>query len=258
MRETAAKVRKIFGTMGHRINLFCNFVAMKAYFDFKQFRIYHDRCGQKVATDGVLLGAWGRVEGARTILDIGSGSGLIALMAAQRVPEACVTGVDVEPEAVSQARENVKESPFAERVIIEQCDIRTYQHEPFDAILCNPPFYTEDTTPPDGARYLARNAQALPFDELITAVVRLLSPQGHFSVMLPTSEYLGFTAQCMAQGLRLERVCHIQTVLRKPPMRSLITYSFLPTEEVQQETLILQEGNTKTEAYQQLARDFYL
>lgn len=231
---------------------------MKEYFDFKQFRIYHDRCGQKVATDGVLLGAWGRVDGARSILDVGSGSGLIALMAAQRAPEASVIGVDVEPEAIVQSRENVKKSPFDGRVQIVQADVRSYEHAPFDAILCNPPFYTEDTTPPDGARYLARNAQALPFEELIEAVVRLLSPEGHFSVMLPTSEYMNFTALCMSNGLRLERVCHIQTVRRKPPMRSLITYSFNPAEEVKQETLILQEGNAKTEAYLQLAKDFYL
>lgn len=231
---------------------------MKEYFDFKQFRVYHDRCGQKVATDGVLLGVWGRVEGAHSILDIGSGSGLISLMAAQREPAAMVTGIDVEPEAIEQSRENVRQSPFHNRINIEQADVRTFQHEKFDAILCNPPFYTEDTTPPDGARYLARNAQALPFDELIHAVVRLLNDDGHFSVMLPTSEHAAFTAQCMSEGLYLERICHIQTVQRKPAKRTLITYSFKPSENVKQESLILQEGNEKSKAYRDLARDFYL
>lgn len=231
---------------------------MKEYFDFKQFRVYHDRCGQKVATDGVLLGVWGRVEGARSILDIGSGSGLISLMAAQREPQAQVVGVDVEQEALSQSRENVSLSPFSDRITIIEADVRNFQHEQFDSILCNPPFYTEDTTPPDGARYLARNAQALPFDELISAVVRLLHEDGHFSVMLPTTEHAAFTALCMSRGLYLERICHVQTVKRKPPKRTLITYSFHPSETVQQESLILQEGNEKSKAYRDLACEFYL
>lgn len=231
---------------------------MKEYFDFKQFRIYHDRCGQKVATDGVLLGVWGRVEGARSVLDIGSGSGLISLMAAQREPMAQVVGVDVEPKAIEQSRRNVAQSPFSDRVSIFHVDVREFQHDKFDAVLCNPPFYTEDTTPPDSARYLARNALALPFEELIQAVVRLLAKEGHFSVMLPTSEHASFTAMCMAKGLYLKRLCHVQTVRRKPAKRTLITYSFIPTENVQQESLILQEGNEKSKAYRDLARDFYL
>ena len=110
------------------------------FFAFKQFTIYHDRCAMKVGTDGVLLGAWGCVEGQR-ILDIGTGSGLIALMAAQRNPDAEVLGIDIDEGAILQARENVAQSPFCGRVGCILQDILTFQPEEcYDSILCNPPY----------------------------------------------------------------------------------------------------------------------
>ncbi len=244
-------------------NFLCTFAAFmaSAYFDFKQFRVYHDRCAQKVGTDGVVLGAWARVEGARRLLDIGTGSGLIALMVAQRVPDACVIGVDIDADAVGQARENVAASPFAERISIVHSDVRNYaNHESlrFDHIICNPPFYTEDTLPPDSTRALARNASLLPFDELISAAKILLAPGGCFSVMLPIACRDSFTVLCEASGLHSVRECTVQTVIRKAPKRILITYSNMRVDVVEKESLILQTGNEKSEAYKYLARDFYL
>lgn len=229
------------------------------YFDFKQFRVYHDRCGQKVGTDGVVLGAWADLEGAARILDIGTGSGLIALMAAQRVPEAMVVGLDVDDDAVQQARQNVASSPFRERVVIQLCDVRKFRpDEKFDAIVCNPPFYTEDTLPPEESRALARNVSSLPFEELVASAARMLAVGGTFSVMLPMSCYQLFNVICLSNGLMLKRECTVQTVARKAPKRVLICYSNEPTESVEHERLILQEGNEKSEAYKDLARDFYL
>ena len=147
-------------------------------FRFKQFSIHHDRCAMKVGTDGVLLGAWGSVEG-KQILDIGTGTGLIALMAAQRNPEAEVLGIDIDPEAVLQAKENIAESPFSSRVRCILCDFRdadfSSANTSFDAILCNPPFFTEDTLPDDVGRALARNNKSLPFDRLIPKAASLLT-----------------------------------------------------------------------------------
>ena len=128
-------------------------------FRFKQFSVRHDRCAMKVGTDGVLLGAWGSVEGKR-ILDIGTGTGLIALMAAQRNPEADVLGIDIDESAVAQASGNVAKSPFNRRIECILQDVLTFEPEaPFDAILCNPPFFTEDTLPDDKGRALARKSQ---------------------------------------------------------------------------------------------------
>lgn len=244
------------------VTLFNRFIVLAStYFDFKKFRVYHDRCAQKVGTDGVVLGAWVNIEGARRILDIGTGSGLIALMVAQREEDATVYGVDIDESAVGQARENVAASPFAGRVQIVHSDVREfaeYSVEPFDHIICNPPFYTEDTLPPDATRALARNASLLPFEDLVEAASRMLGEEGCFSVMLPMSCRDYFTVLCEASSMHLIRQCTVQTVQRKAPKRVLITYSKKRVENVLKESLILQDGNEKSEAYKYLARDFYL
>lgn len=232
------------------------------YFDFKQFRIYHDRCAQKVGTDGVVLGAWVDVAGARRILDIGTGSGLIALMAAQRVSEAQVVGVDIDREAVEQARQNVAASPFSQRIVIHCADVRNFaddiQNGRFQHVICNPPFYTEGTLPPDTVRALARNAAFLPFRDLICCVTKLLDVGGRFSVILPITCRDSFCAWCESSMLYVERECTLQTVKHKPAKRILITYSMEESEYIRKENIILQEGNERSKEYSSLTRDFYL
>ena len=150
----------------------------------------------KVGTDGVLLGAWAGVRPSdRRILDVGTGTGLIALMMAQRAPEALITGVDVEE--VSQARENAAASPWGGRVVFEQCPVQEFApDERFDLILSNPPFFVDSLTCPDEGRTTARHAVRLPFDQLRDAVVRLLAAEGRFAVILPTDEARRFADVC--------------------------------------------------------------
>ena len=150
----------------------------------------------KVGTDGVLLGAWAGVRPSdRRILDVGTGTGLIALMMAQRAPEARITGVDVEE--VSQARENAAASPWGGRVVFEQCPVQEFApDEHFDLIVSNPPFFVDSLTCPDEGRTTARHAVRLPFDQLRDAVVRLLAAEGRFAVILPTDEARRFTDVC--------------------------------------------------------------
>ena len=142
----------------------------------------------KVGTDGVLLGAWAAVRPQdRRMLDIGTGTGLIALMLAQRAPEAHVTGVDIDD--VGQARENAAASPWSGRVAFAQCPVQEFETpEPFDLIVSNPPFFVDSLTCPDGGRTAARHAVHLPFGDLRDAVLRLLAPGGRFAVILPTAE----------------------------------------------------------------------
>lgn len=146
----------------------------------------------KVGTDGVLLGAWAGVRPSdRRILDVGTGTGLIALMMAQRAPEALITGVDVEE--VSQARENAAASPWGGRVAFVQCPVQEFApDERFDLIVSNPPFFVDSLTCPDEGRTTARHAVRLPFDQLRDAVVRLLAAEGRFAVILPTDEARAF------------------------------------------------------------------
>ncbi len=195
-------------------------------FRFKQFSVRHDRCAMKVGTDGVLLGAWGAVEGKR-ILDIGTGTGLIALMAAQRNPEADVLGIDIDESAVAQASENVAESPFSRQIECILQDVLTFESEaPFDAILCNPPFFTEDTLPDNRSRALARNNKCLPFPQLIRKVAVLLAENGTFS--------------------------------RKPPRRTLLEFS-RQNRSCEMLTLrLVADDGTRSQQYKELTKDFYL
>lgn len=228
------------------------------YFRFKQFCIHHDRCAMKVGTDGVLLGAWGCVEGRR-ILDIGTGTGLIALMAAQRNPEAKVWGVDIDEEAVFQARENIAESPFCSRIECILQDVLAFETgELFDAILCNPPFFTEDTLPDDKSRALARNNKNLPFPLLIKRVAELLAWDGVFSLVVPSGLVQEIVGLCLENGLRLVRRCQVHTTAQKPPRRTLLAFSRQNMKCDEQVLCLMDKDGSRSPQYQELTKDFYL
>ena len=228
-------------------------------FRFKQFTIHHDRCAMKVGTDGVLLGAWGSVEGRR-ILDIGTGTGLIALMAAQRNPQAEVLGIDIDEEAVLQAKENAQSSIFNSQLSILRQDILTFEPEaPFDAILCNPPFFTEDTLPDDKARAMARNNKSLPFPQLNRKVASLLADKGTFSVIVPFDLATEIVSLCLNENLHLIRRCIVRTKAAKPPRRALL--AFVKGQRAgskEQEICLNNDDGTRSDDYQALTKDFYL
>lgn len=231
------------------------------HFDFQQFRICHDRCSMKVGTDGVLLGAWADVVKAQRILDIGTGSGLIALMAAQR-SQAHIIGIDIHAPSVEQARENVASSPFASRIDIEQCDVRSFHPEaPFDCILTNPPYFEEELLPPDEVRAGARHTQGLPFATCIEQAHRLLCNDGSFQVVLPHSAESRFTALCVQQGFSLLRSTTIHTVMHKPPRRILLHFikqSHIDTPVERTSIILTAPDGGRSEEYKRLTRDFYL
>ena len=228
------------------------------YFRFKQFCIHHDRCAMKVGTDGVLLGAWGCIEGKR-ILDIGTGTGVIALMAAQRNPVAEVLGIDVDEAAILQAKENVAGSPFCSRVECILQDVLTFEPEmSFDAILCNPPFFTEDTLPDDKSRALARNSKSLPFPLLVKKVASLLAENGKFSVIIPSDSVQEFVGLCLNENLHLERRCIVRTKANKPPRRAMLTFSQKASITEDKEMCLLADDGTRSEAYKTQTNDFYL
>lgn len=177
----------------------------------------------KVGTDGVLIGAWAGVRPSDArILDIGTGTGLIALMMAQRVASAHVIGVDVDD--VEQARANADASPWSDRVSFVQCPVQEYAPaEPFDLIVSNPPFFVDSLTCPDAGRTAARHAVLLPYDALCDAVVRLLAPAGRFAVILPVAEAERFFARCRGK-LRPTRRTDVRTTPRRAPKRALLEF----------------------------------
>lgn len=246
-----------------------------AGFTFKQFEIQQDRCAMKVGTDGVLLGAW--AEGGQRILDIGSGTGLISLMMAQRFPEAQVWGIDIDPDACMQARENVAASPFADRVGIACCALQNLSEEHlvrgseelmemkegegnlFDAIVSNPPFFVNGLKNPDSKRAMARHSDSLPFSVLMRGVKRWLSDEGVFSAIVPADVLESFVSEAYCSGLSLVRQCGVKTVERKQPKRYLVAFSKRRTGMLDKCTEIMTDSDgNRSEWYAKITEEFYL
>ena len=231
-----------------------------SHFDFKQFRIYHDRCAMKVGTDGVLLGAWAPTQHATRILDIGAGSGLISLMLAQR-SEAHIVGVELDDNAALQARENAAQSPFASRIEIVNADILNYESaDKFDLIVSNPPFFINALECPDQQRTQARHTSSLPLHLLIDAAYRLLHDGGLFSVILPTDVANEFTNTCIIKHLTPIHQTAVKTTPKKAPKRMLLTFRKGVTSEAftQDELILASPTGTRSEQYATLTRNFYL
>ncbi len=241
------------------ISYFCVKVMEKDSFSFKQFAIRQDRCAMKVGTDGVLLGAWAQCPPGADVLDIGSGTGLLTLMMAQRFPHAHVNGMELDLQATLQAVENLRYSPFDARVTVSNCDVREIGGH-WGCIVCNPPFYTEDTCSPDSARALARSAQTLTFAELWRCVSKVLEPDGLFNVIIPAKEYVGFHRYAIELGFSLVRCTLVRTTAQKEPKRVLLCYlrgtSDVPA--VRDEIVLTQADGSRSSQLQELTKDFYL
>ena len=219
----------------------------------------------KVGTDGVLLGAWTR--GGNRILDIGTGTGLVALMMAQRFTEAHVCGVEIDADAALQAQENVAASEFATRVQIEPVSLQTFvdgfgggdTNSQFDSIVSNPPFFERSLTNPDQNRTLARHTSTLTYAELFDAVRRLLASEGEFSAIIPDDCLSHFVAEGCLAGLFLTRRCAVKTVPRKQPKRYLLAFAkCMPQDLEDKEVVLMNADGSRSEWYKELTRDFYL
>ena len=237
-------------------------------FRFQKFSVQHDRSSMRVGTDAVLLGAWAEVQQLQalaqaSVLDIGCGCGVISLMVAQRCPHAQVLGVDIDAPSIEEATQNALQSPFAHRVRFRLADIRDMAAEPacgrFDLILCNPPYYTEDTLPPEQRRSRARNALHLSFESLVDSVCRIMSEHGTFALIIPMQERDIFVSEALAKGLHISRECRVQTVQRKQPKRVMLEFRFHPTGHFAPSFLTLQSSDgSRTQEYSLLCKDFYL
>ena len=240
-----------------RFSLYLLIWIMSEGFTFKRFTVSHGKCAMKVGTDGVLLGAWAR--GGRRILDVGTGSGLIALMMAQRFSEAEVTAIDIEPGACLQARENVAASPFAGRIRVVETALQDFREGEYDAIVCNPPFYAGTLRSKTAARTMARSAETLPFADLFRHAARLLADGGAFSVVVPAAMRREFDVEAAFAGLHLLRACMVKTVPRKVASRCLLEYGKRPASLVDETEECLNNADmTRSEWYAGLTEEFYL
>ncbi len=228
------------------------------YFSFKQFTVYHDRCAMKVGTDGVLLGAWTDVASAHNILDIGTGTGLVSLMMAQRC-NARIRAVDIDADAVEQARENVAASPWKDRIEVELQDICHFTSETlFDVVVSNPPYFVDSMKCPDGQRNIARHTDNLDFDKLAESAVRLLHPEGVFSVIIPTDSKDFFLTVAARYGLHLSHQTLIHTTPGADPKRVLLAFKFSVDKCVTDYLTIELSRHVYSEEYIALTKEFYL
>ena len=233
----------------------------KNSFQFKQFTVYQDRCAMKVGTDGTLLGAWANAPiAAARILDIGTGTGLIALMMAQRFPEAQVTGIDIDEDAVQQAQENVVGSPFVNRIMINREDATKMDDKAgYDAIVCNPPYFVDSLTCPQDQRTLARHAVSLTYESLMHAASKLLKTDGILSLVIHADNQDNVESAAAFEGLFLTRICLIKTTPNKLPKRHLVEFRKHPVEQVNFEEQVLESfPGQRSDWYHNLTKDFYV
>ena len=229
------------------------------YFAFKQFTVRHDRCAMKVGTDGVLLGAWTDLSHSRRILDIGTGTGLIALMLAQRCMDARITAIDLDSAAVEQAQENIQASPWKDRIEALQQDICTYHpNGTFDTIVSNPPYFIDSLKCPDGQRSTARHTDTLDADRLIGKVSELLTSDGRFSIILPAEQTEDLIRVAGEKGLHPSRQTWVITRPGLSPKRILMEFRKIPVTLQSDELVIELERHVYSEEYIALTKEFYL
>lgn len=227
-------------------------------FTFRQFHIEQDKCAMKVGTDGVLLGSW--AKGGKRILDIGTGTGLIALMMAQRFPDANIDAIEIDENAVIQATENVLRSPFAKQIAVKHCSLQTYSEtkEKYDSIICNPPYFVDSLKSNDNNRTLARHTDTLPFNELIKCAYQLLTPNGHFSLVLPVESYRILEPEAILNGFSVIKKVLVKTTPSKQPKRILVELGKVPDEYFSTTEYLQDSAGNKSEWYKEITKEFYL
>jgi tRNA1Val (adenine37-N6)-methyltransferase len=234
-------------------------------FQFKEFTIHQDKTAMKVGTDGVLLGAWCTVDKfPNAILDIGAGTGVIALMVAQRSDAMTIDAVEVDAGGYEQTVENFEKSDWGDRLYCYNATFQEFaneiaeEEETYDLIVSNPPFYTDEFETDDEARNKARFTSSLSFKELFEGVSKVLSKNGIFSMIIPFKEEENIVNIAKEYHLFLNRICRVQGNETAQIKRSLLEFSFQQTAINETHLIIEIERHQYTEDYINLTKDFYL
>jgi len=233
-----------------------------AYFQFKQFRIVQERSAMKVGMDGVLLGAWADPSGAERILDIGTGTGLIALMMAQKNLSAKIDAIEVDPDAFQEACLNIQQSAWSDRIRTELCSLQEFAERTnwkYDLIVSNPPFFTNGVKAPVENRAQARHSDSLPLDVLISGATKLLRENGRIALVLPVESLQEIMQLADLNKLYISLLCRIKPNPVKPEFRILIELANLACPIQESELMIeFEKHHDYTPEYKALTKDFYL
>lgn len=227
-------------------------------FNFKQFSIQQQDCAMKVGTDGVLLGAWVNTDNVKTVLDIGTGTGLLALMIAQRTNNAIINAIEIESQAARQAEENILRSPWASNIKVHHCSLADYQSQSlYDLIVCNPPFFLNSLESEDRQRNLARHQSELSDEALIAFALKNLSDSGRLAVILPFDRGQQLLAYIEPFELAVVRRCDVKGNHQKSPNRVMLELGRTPSITSESHELTVREGSGYTSEYVRLTKDFY-
>jgi tRNA1Val (adenine37-N6)-methyltransferase len=231
-------------------------------FQFKQFSVAQDQCAMKIGTDAVLLGAWADLDSQpNSILDIGAGTGVLALMMAQRGTAELIDALEIDSAAYEQCVGNFEASDWGDRLFCYHASLDEFTEEiedQYDLIISNPPFYTTPYKTENNIRNQARFEDAMPFHKLLKSVSQLLTPNGHFNVVLPFSEEISFIKLGKIEGLYPSKILRIRGQKSSPIKRSLICFTF-KNQTVETQDLIIEIARHQyTKEYTALTKDFYL
>lgn len=238
---------------------------MSNVFEFKHFSVHQEHAAMKVGTDSDLLGVL--AAGGKRILDIGTGTGILSLMLAQRFPSAKITAIDIDDDAVKDAKRNFEESPFSDRIELIHVSFQDYLKEvesssdksPFDCIICNPPYFDKSLESPDKGRSRARHTSSLPFNTLIEGAFSLLSENGVFSVCIPPEVLSAFSSECIIEGFWPKDTYYIKSVPEKPVKRIILIYQKGRVLDPGKHTFCMRNSDhSLSDWYKELMHEFHL
>ena len=231
-------------------------------FKFKQFTVHQDRCAMKVGTDGVLLGAWASLaHNPNSILDIGAGTGVIALQLAQRSLAQTIDAIEIDDDAYEQCVTNFEASPWADRLFCYHASLDEFAEEideTYDLVISNPPFYSEAVSSGDKARDMARQNQSLPFQSLLACASKLLATAGVFATVIPFREEAHFLHLAKANNLFVSKKTYVKGNKDAAIKRILIEFSQKKAAPTVDELIIEKGRHEYTDAYKNLTKAFYL
>jgi len=231
-------------------------------FKFKEFNILQDKTAMKVGTDGVLLGAWVEIDkNAKSILDIGTGTGLIALQIAQRSDAEIIDAIEIESDAFEQAVNNFENSNWADRLYCYHTSLQAFADEideKYDLIVSNPPFYTSTYKKLDQKRAIARHANAMPYESLLLHTSKLLSKKGTCAFIIPFQNENIFLEIATKNNLYPNRITHVKGNATSVYKRSLIQLTSIKCNPLKEELIIEISRHIYTQEYKNLVKDFYI